>query len=51
MFRVIQAKEAIGAPVGQLLARARSSRLVLNGIAGHALFVGLPIAWFAKRVQ
>jgi len=25
--------------------------LFLNGIAGHALLVGLPIAWFAKRVQ
>ena len=23
--------------------------LFLNGIVGHALFVGLPIAWFARR--
>jgi hypothetical protein len=25
--------------------------LFLNGIAGYALLVGLPIAWFTKRVQ
>ena len=25
--------------------------LFLNGIAGHALLVGLPIAWFAKRAR
>jgi uncharacterized membrane protein YagU involved in acid resistance len=23
--------------------------LFLNGVIGHALFVGLPIAWFARR--
>lgn len=25
--------------------------LFLNGVIGHALFVGLPIAWFARRTQ
>jgi len=25
--------------------------LFLNGVIGHAVFVGLPIAWFARRVQ
>ena len=25
--------------------------LFLNGVIGHAAFVGLPIAWFARRVQ
>jgi uncharacterized membrane protein YagU involved in acid resistance len=25
--------------------------LFLNGVIGHALFVGVPIAWFARRVQ
>lgn len=23
--------------------------LSLNGVFGHAIFVGLPIAWFARR--
>ena len=25
--------------------------LFLNGVIGHALFVGLPIAWFARKTQ
>lgn len=25
--------------------------LFVNGVIGHALFVGFPIAWFAKRTQ
>ena len=25
--------------------------LFLNGVVGHALFVGVPIAWFARRTQ
>jgi hypothetical protein len=25
--------------------------LFLNGVIGHALFVGVPIAWFARRTQ
>ncbi len=25
--------------------------LFLNGVIGHALFVGVPIAWFARKVQ
>ncbi len=28
-----------------------SPGLFLNGVIGHALFVGLPIAWFARRTQ
>ena len=25
--------------------------LFLNGVLGHALFVGVPIAWFARRAR
>ncbi len=27
----------------------RPLTLCLNGVFGHAIFVGLPIAWFARR--
>lgn len=36
-------------PLSAVAPSAFSLPLFLNGIIGHALFVGLPIAWFAHR--
>ena len=36
-------------PYSAVAPSAFSWPLFLNGIIGHALFVGLPIAWFARR--
>lgn len=38
-------------PLTALAPSAFSLPLFLNGLIGHALFVGLPIALFARRVQ
>ena len=36
-------------PLSAVPTRPFSMPLFLNGVIGHALFVGLPIAWFARR--
>ena len=36
-------------PFSAVAPSAFSLPLFLNGVIGHALFVGLPIAWFAQR--
>jgi uncharacterized membrane protein YagU involved in acid resistance len=38
-------------PLSAVAPSAFSLPLFLNGVIGHALFVGLPIAWFASRYR
>jgi len=38
-------------PLSAVAASTFHLGLFLNGVIGHALFVGLPISLFARRVQ
>jgi len=38
-------------PLSAVAASTFHLGLFLNGVIGHALFVGLPISFFARRVQ